>query len=107
MYPVNPQLDDIDGVKCYKDISELPENVTHALFMTPKANTAAAVENAINHGITNIWLQQGAETNEAVEVARENGVNLVYGRCIMMHTNPQGVHKFHTFLSKVFGSYPR
>lgn len=107
MHPVNPNMDDIDGAKCYKDVSELPQGVTHALFMTPKANTAGAVENAINHGITNIWIQQGADTKEAFDAAKEHGVDLVHGACIMMHTDPGGVHKFHRFLAKIFGAFPR
>jgi predicted CoA-binding protein len=107
MHPVNPNIDTIDGARCYKDMSELPAGISHALVMTPKAHTAGAVEHAIQHGIQHIWLQQGAETQEALEVAKQNGVNLVYGACIMMHTDPEGVHKFHRFLSKLFGAYPK
>jgi len=107
MYPVNPNLDEIDGVKCFKDISELPADVRHALFMTPKANTAGAVENAIHHGFTHIWIQQGAETTDAIELATQNGVKLVSKTCIMMHANPSGIHKFHRFLAKLFGAFPK
>lgn len=107
MYPVNPNLDDIDGVKCYRDISELPSDIRHALFMTPKENTAAAVENAIHHGFTHIWIQQGAETKDAIEIATQNGVRLVLKTCIMMHASPSGIHKFHGFLSKLFGKFPK
>ena len=107
IYPVNPNMDDAEGVKCYHNIADLPEDVKHALFMTPKSNTAGAVENAVHHGFTHIWLQQGAETKEAIEIARQNGVKLVSGACIMMHANPSGVHKFHRFLSKLFGAFPK
>jgi len=107
IYPVNPNMDDVEGIKCYNDVSGLPESVRYGLFMTPKANTAGAVENAIHHGFTHFWLQQGAETKEAVEIAKQNGVKLVYGACIMMHANPDGVHKFHRFLSKLFGAFPK
>jgi hypothetical protein len=107
MYPVNPNMDDVEGIKCYHDVSELPETVRHGLFMTPKPNTAGAVENAIHHGIKHVWIQQGAETKEAVEVSRQNGVKLVSGACIMMHANPAGVHRFHRFLSRFFGAFPK
>jgi predicted CoA-binding protein len=107
IYPVNPNMDDVEGVKCYHDVSELPQNVRHGLFMTPKTYTAGAVENAVNQGFTHIWLQQGSESKEAIEVANENGAKLVAGACIMMHTNPGGVHGFHTFLSKLFGAFPK
>ena len=36
IYPVNPNMDDIEGIKCYHDMAELPEPVKHVLFMTPK-----------------------------------------------------------------------
>lgn len=107
IYPVNPKMDDVEGVKCYHDVADLPDTVRHGLFMTPKSNTAGAVENAVHHGFHHIWIQQGAETREAVEIARQNGVKLVHGACIMMHANPSGVHKFHRFLSKLFGAFPK
>lgn len=107
MYPVNPNLDEIDGVKCYKDISELPAEIKHALFMTPKDNTAGALENAIQHGFTHFWIQQGAETKEAIDLANEKGVRLVSRTCIMMHADPSGIHKFHRFLAKIFGSFQK
>ena len=107
IFPVNPNMDDVEGVKCYQDIAELPPTVKRALFMTPKTNTAGAVENALHHGFTHIWIQQGAETKEALETARENGAKLVSKACIMMHASPSGVHHFHRFLSKLFGALPK
>jgi predicted CoA-binding protein len=107
IYPVNPNMDDVEGVRCYHDVAELTGSVHHALFMTPKSGTAAAVENAIEHGFTHIWIQQGAETKDAIDLANAKGVKLVAGACIMMHSNPTGVHKFHRFLSKMFGALPK
>jgi uncharacterized protein len=107
IYPVNPNMDDIEGVKCYQSITDLPGNVKHAVFMTPKTSTAGSVEMAINQGFTHIWIQQGAETKEAIQLANEKGVKLVHNTCIMMHAGPAGVHKFHRFLSKLFGAFPK
>jgi predicted CoA-binding protein len=107
IYPVNPNMDDVEGVKCYHNVSDLPSNVKHAVFMTPKPSTAGAVENAIQNGITYIWIQQGAETKDAIENARNNNVKMVSGTCIMMHANPSGVHKFHGALARLFGAFPK
>jgi predicted CoA-binding protein len=107
MYPVNPNMDDVEGLKCYNEISALPADVKYGLFFTPKSGTAEAVGNAIKHGFTHIWIQQGAETREAMDIANQNNVKLVYGACIMMHANPGGVHKFHRVLSKIFGAFPK
>lgn len=105
--PVNPNMDDVDGVKCYHNVSDLPSDVKRALLMTPKASTAGAVENAVHNGITHIWIQQGAETKEALDSAKNSDIKLVSGACIMMHSDPAGVHKFHGFLTKLFGAYPK
>lgn len=105
--PVNPNVDDLEGVKCYHTISQLPKDVQQVLLMTPKAGTAGVVDEAVQHGIRNIWIQQGAETKEAIDLARQNNANLIYGACIMMHANPSGVHKFHRILSKLFGAFPK
>lgn len=108
MYPVNPQMSDLDGEKCYHSISELPFGLTHALIMTPKEVTASAIEEAVAHGMTNIWIQQGAETPEAIETAKRLGVNYIQKACIMMYSEPVGsVHKFHRFIEKIFGKYPK
>ncbi len=107
MLPVNPGIEEIDGVTCYKDTSLLPSGVKHALFMTPRDTTAVAVENALNHGFTHIWIQQGAESKEAIDLVTERGARLVSKSCIMMHASPSGVHKFHGFIMKLFGSFPK
>jgi len=107
IFPVNPNMDDVEGIKCYHDVADLPKTVRHGLFLTPKSNTAGAIENAIHHGFTHIWIQQGAETKESIEIAKQNSVKLVHSACIMMHANPAGVHKFHRFLSKLFGAFPK
>ena len=107
-YPVNPKMDDLNGTRVYHSISELPEGVTHALVMTPKSQTQAALEEAIQRGITHFWIQQGAESPEAIELARNHNVNCVHGACIMMYSEPvKSVHKFHKMLARLFGTYPR
>jgi predicted CoA-binding protein len=107
-YPVNPRMDELNGSKVYHSISELPEGVTHALVMTPKAETASSIEEGIKHGLTDFWIQQGAETPEAIEVAKKNNVNVVHKACIMMYSEPvKSIHKFHQVLARLFGAYPR
>jgi uncharacterized protein len=107
IYPVNPNLDEVDGVKCYRDIAQLPQDVRHAVFMTPKDKTSGAVVEGIDHGFTHIWLQQGAETPDAISTASEKGVKLVSKTCLLMHADPKGVHKFHGSIMKLFGAFSK
>jgi len=34
-------------------------------------------------GIKNVWMQQGAESDEAIQYCQEHGLNEVHGECIM------------------------
>jgi len=37
-----------------------------------------------------------------------NAENLIHNLCILMYASPvKGPHKFHRFLNKVFGKYPK
>ena len=40
LYPVNPNADEIQGVKCYKTLAELPDDIDRLLIVTPKHETA-------------------------------------------------------------------
>jgi predicted CoA-binding protein len=49
--PVNPAGGTIDGVTCYKSVSELPSGIRGLIFMTPKEQTLSVAREAISHGI--------------------------------------------------------
>jgi uncharacterized protein len=106
--PVNDQTDDLDGAKCYRDIASLPQDVKAAVLLTQKPKTLEAIKQCTDKGIKTIWVQQGSHTNEALEFARNNNVNLIHGKCIMMFSEPvASVHKFHRSIMKFFGRLPK
>lgn len=107
IYPVNPNIDEIEGARCYKSIAELPDAVDRVLIMTPREKTAAVVQEAIDHRMKSIWIQQGAETKEAIELSQDKGADIVSKACIMMYAEARGIHKFHAFLQKLFGASPK
>lgn len=108
LYPVNQQADEIQGVKCYKSVSELPEDVKHLFIVTPKASTAGIAGEAISKGMDMIWIQQYSDTPEAVKAIQEAGIPLIHKKCILMFADPvKGPHNFHRFLAKIFGGYPK
>ena len=108
LFPVNPNTTEINGDVCFRDVSELPPHIQHLYIVTPKKQTKEIVEKAIRKGIKNIWIQQMSETDDAVELAKTNNINLICKQCIFKFAEPvTGVHKFHRFISKLFGKYPR
>lgn len=108
LYPLHPEAGQIQGVTCYKDLDDLPEIPDALYIVTPKKETYGIVEQAVKHGIQRIWIQQQSDTKEAVELARNNGADLITGHCMFMFAEPVGsIHGFHRFLSKIFGGYPK
>lgn len=106
VFPVHPDAAEIDGTPCFPSIADLPEPVDGLILCVPPARTEELVRDAVKHGIRNIWMQQGSDSPEAVNVCRDNGINEVHGECIMMFANPAGFHKFHRWLWKVIGKLP-
>lgn len=106
LIPVNPNAEEIGGIKAYKSINDLPEGIESLVVMTPKQETANVVMQAREKGIKNIWIQQMSETPEAIKALEGSGTNLITNQCIRMYQNPSGIHKFHFSLKKFFGRLP-
>ena len=108
LYPVNPNATEIQGVKCYNSIDELPDGVDHLLIITAKQETLGVAAAAVKRGVKMIWIQQKSETPEAIKLIQDASIPLIHKKCIMMFADPvQGFHGFHRFLMKAFGKYPK
>lgn len=108
VFPVNPNISEFKGEKCYAKIEDLPAEVTAILTCTKPAETEKIVQQAIQKGIKHIWLQQGSQSDKAIELAKQPDVNVIFKKCIFMFLEPvAGPHKFHRFFVKLFGSYPK
>lgn len=105
--PVNPGADEIMGEKSYSSISVLPADVKGIIIMTNKNRTASIIREAKEKGITQIWIQQMADTKEALAELKGTNINCISGECILMHYKANGIHKFHGALKKFFGRFPR
>jgi len=105
--PVNPYADEIHGSKVYHDIKSLPDNVSGLIVMTAKSQTAGVIREAREKGIKQIWIQQMAETKEALKELEGSGINYVTKECILMHYKPHSIHKFHGAIRKFFGRFPK
>lgn len=88
-------------------VAMLPDSVNHLLVLTPKKQTQSIVQQAIDKGIKDLWIQQQSETPEALQLARDNNLNMVHHQCIFMFTAPTGIHKFHHRVKKFFGTLPK
>jgi uncharacterized protein len=108
VYPLNPNTETIDNEKCYPDVESLPTDTNAILIVTSKEKTLEILNQAIKRNIKHVWIQQGCETKEALELAGKNNINLISGQCILLAAEPvKGFHKFHKVIAQLFRLYPR
>jgi len=105
--PVNPSAVEILGVKAYPNVSALPPEVRGIIIMTKKDQTIGVVKEAKEKGIKNIWIQQNADSKDALKELEGSDINYITGECILMYYKPHSIHKFHRGLKKFFGRFPK
>jgi uncharacterized protein len=108
VYPVNPKTQLIDGERCYPGLSALPERADAALIVVPPDETEQVVRDAFKAGIAQVWLQQGAESEQAIRFCKEHGMGVVHGECILMFAEPTNFfHRAHRFVQGMSGQLPK
>jgi predicted CoA-binding protein len=77
--PVNPSGGEIEELVSYLDLAAIPEPVDGVSIITPPKVTEKVVEQAVALGIQHIWMQPGAESTRAIEIAERSGANVIAG----------------------------
>jgi predicted CoA-binding protein len=84
VYPVNKRGGYIKGLKCYKSILDIPVQIDTVSIVTPPEVTEKIVRECSEKEINNVWMQPGAESQNAIDYCIENGINAVYRTCLLM-----------------------
>jgi predicted CoA-binding protein len=83
--PINPTATEIEGLEVYRDLASVPGAIDAVSIITPPPVTERVVEDAIQRGIKQIWMQPGAESQKAIKSAEAAGVNVIAsGPCILV-----------------------
>jgi len=84
IYPVNPSISEVLGEKSYASLSDLPIQPDIVdVFRLPKF-IPAIVDEMLQLGLPNLWVQQGIINLEAATRAEAGGIHVVMDRCIMV-----------------------
>jgi predicted CoA-binding protein len=83
--PIHPTATAIAGIRTYPDLESIPNDqaVEIVSVFVSAARAGAIADEAANAGARVIWFQPGAENPEAEQRARDLGLQVVSGRCIM------------------------
>lgn len=106
LFPIHPTLEKIENQNCYTNLSDLPEKPKAAIICTKPDKAETILKELKAFGINKVWLQQGSFKKESHMEFEKEFDNFIFGKCILMFANQNGIHKFHSKLLRFFGKYP-
>ena len=110
--PVNPNVAEVQGRRCFARVQDIQPPVEAALLMTSPEATETVVNDCAEADVRRVWMYRaagkGAVSAKAVAFCRERGIEVVPGQCpFMFLPDTAGIHRFHGFVRKITGRYPR
>jgi uncharacterized protein len=108
LFPVHPEAEVLEGDRCARSLGALPAPVGGVLVIVPPQQSERVIQEAAEAGIKRVWLQPGAESPAAVQLAEAKGLSVISGQCILMYAEPTGFgHRLHRWIKGLFGGLPR
>jgi uncharacterized protein len=82
--PVNPTIPEVLGKKAYPSIADIPERVDIVDVFRKSEDVPGVIDDVLKKdGIKVFWMQRGIYNEDAERKAKENGIDVVYNRCMM------------------------
>lgn len=85
VYAVNPVYDEVEGDKCYKDLSSLPKVPEVINMVVSPKRGKAFLEEAASLGVKYVWLQPGTYDDEIMKQIEDLGLKAVQA-CVLVAT---------------------
>jgi uncharacterized protein len=85
VFPVNPTITEVLGKKSYPNIADIPEKIDIVDVFRRSDDVLSVIDDAIKKKveIKVFWMQEGIYNEEAEKKAKDNGIDVVYNRCMM------------------------
>src|SRR4051794_12687602 len=79
VYPVNPKGGEVEGLSVYKSLTDIPADVKLdriSVYLAPAIGLKMLPEIAAR-GCDELWLNPGSESDELIEAAEQQGLNVI------------------------------
>lgn len=91
VYPINPNVDYIEGDKCYPSLNELPRKPDVLNIVVPPEITEKILKESVELGIKKVWLQPGSESEKIIEYCKEHNISVLHNMCIMIERKKDNI----------------
>ena len=115
VYAVNPRISEFEGDPCYPDLKSIPERPDAVFILASPKVTDQIVQECVDLGIKHIWMHcmmgtkpglaqsMTSVSQNAVEMCRENGIQVIPGSCPNQFLNPDFGHAMMRGMWRMFG----
>jgi len=83
VYPVNPKEKEIEGLRCYPSIRDVPERPAIVSVYLPPAKVLEVLPDIAAKGCDELWLNPGTASDEVLAEARRLGLNVIQACSIL------------------------
>ncbi|MGM0427440.1 MAG: acetate--CoA ligase family protein [Thermodesulfobacteriota bacterium] len=105
IYPVHPEAEEIEGLKAYPSVSDLPETVDLAIVLVPHHRCIPVVRDCAAGGVKGVVLftagfkethtaEGEAQESELTQIARTSGMRIMGPNCMGIYCPKSGVSNF-------------
>lgn len=92
VFPVNPKESEIEGLKCYRSLADIPADLDRISVYLPPALGLTVLPEIARKGCRELFLNPGSESTELVEKAQSLGLKPILACSITMAGyNPEAV----------------
>jgi predicted CoA-binding protein len=100
--PVHPTEQEILGVPCAPNLASLRGRVDAVVVSVSPGRVIPVLEEAASIGLHHAWLQQGAESPEAIAAGERLGLSLIAKKCILLYAQPvRSFHRMHRAIARL------
>jgi len=99
VFAVNPNADQVEGDRCYHDLTLIPGGVQAVVIGTRPDLAEGTMRECAELGIKNVWMHRGpgagSVSDAATRYGREHGITVIDGGCpLMFGPTADTGHKF-------------
>lgn len=81
---VNPSGGEVLGRQLYRKLADMETKPELVITVVPPSVTEMIIEQCMELGIREIWMQPGSESDTAIRKAKEYGMQVTHHACIMV-----------------------
>lgn len=83
VYPINPNATEVEGLKAYRSVLEVPGPIDRVTLYVPPEIGIAVLEEIAQKGVQEVYVNPGAESAELMRRADELGLRPSYACSVL------------------------